>query len=528
MGFRGASPCPPLAVAGSPGLGYDGAMSRMLPLLLCLLWLVAACGDAAGSDDKGEGGSGGDPGDDTAWGGPGGPLANAGPDQRLLPGLPGRLDGRGSLRGERGLELRYLWTQESGPRVALDDPTSPVAWFVAPPMPDDTDPRLVFRLTVDDGLQPTSDRVTVELVRSSEELLPAPIALGGADQEVLEGALVGLGPPTLLDPACLLQGGADGCEREAEMRWRWTQVEGPPVYPSPEGRFTAPNREAVLTFRLDAHRPALEDETAACGPGRGPTASALCAAPDYVRVFVRPSGPGVRPERAPEASVLDPDTLAPSGGVARENKLRFTVSCSETAPASPVVRYGYRPLLGDTPFSGMKQQRKLDLVSRLSPPIGELDRRWPGIQAVAYEARARRLHAAPVPIVVSWEFPQGKTLATRVAADPCGEAPCVEGERIALQAAAGDPALTWCWIQTFGPKVAFEEGGSCLKGNPDRHFVAPPVPADGKELILSFLLTVHDGGPLSSLPDTVVLRIQPAGGGSDGPPEGEAPPDDPP
>lgn len=497
---------------------------RLLALLLTLL--VAGC--AADADDARGGGGGGSGGTGPDWPDavPGGPLAGAGADQQVLEGMAVRLDGRGSLPAEDGTPLSYLWTQEAGPRVALDDPNSPLAWFVAPAIRPLDGSRLVFLLTVDDGRRRSRDRVVVELVDHPGDIELAPVAVGGADREVLAGSTVSLGPIRTLDPACIAAGGAPGCE-ETALPFRWTQVEGPAVEllepTSVEARFVAPAWESVLTFRLDAQRPAAADETAGCGAGGNAAPSVLCSAPDYVRFFVKREG---RLDGAPSASLFEPAPVAPGGGILRVGpglapaelaaNLAVKVIGDESDPErNPIVDFGYRPLLGEVPLLDLDLRRSLFL----DPRVG-VTHPSPRMIGVSYETQAGRLHSAPVPVVISWEQADrgARPPVADAGADPCYSSPiCVPfvgGDEVILDGSgSSDPdtapgELTYCWEQTLGPPVAFTEGESCIVGNPTRTFVAPEAPA-GAALELAFVLTVSDGGPLASVPDTAVVRVRP-------------------
>jgi hypothetical protein len=116
------------------------------------------------------------------------PIANAGPDLRAVVGDSVYLDSTASVDPD-GDALIFRWTQLSGPRVGLDDPTSASPAFVAPPPAEDES--MVFSLTVGDGRafsQP--DEVSI-LLRSHREGIPIPLY----DQQVftIVGELPGAG-----------------------------------------------------------------------------------------------------------------------------------------------------------------------------------------------------------------------------------------------------------------------------------------------------------------------------------------------
>lgn len=499
-------------------------MRAALPLLLFAL-LLSACGEAAETGaSSGAGGSGGTgaPGSPQRYGGP---LASAGADQRVLEGMPVRLDGRASLPGEEGLPISYVWVQEAGPRVVLDDPTSSEPWFVAPPVRSREGTRLVFRLTVTDGDRRSSDRVAVDLVEPLEGMLPPPVAVADADLAVRPGATVNLGAPFTLDPACLDLGGAAGCER-LPLPFAWTQVDvrGEPVALDGD-TFVAPAFDTVLTFRLDATR---SGDPATCGAAGPLDGASFCSAPDYVRVIV--DGTSRRLATAPVSPLLQPAPIAPAGGLVRLTDADglypqwLTVRGTTEQPAdSDLVAtfFSFHPLLGGGPrgASGRPSQELL-LERSVAMPDGRDIGGWPRTVAVSFQTRAGRLFSRPTPVVARWEPPDRGALPIADAGEnPCARPFCrpfLGGDVVTLDGSASrDPDtahedLTFCWWQTLGPQVSFLEGPACLRGEPNRTFVAPEAPAGGTAMQLAFLLTVGDGGELLGPPDTALVQIRPA------------------
>src|SRR5690606_308833 len=277
-------------LASPPPIGRLGSMRRLL-LSLALLCIGATCGDA--DPDVIDVGPGDDPG---AHEPPVhrirmGPLANAGPDQFALPGMPVRLDGRGTTPPEDGRPLRYRWLQEAGPRVLLSDPTSPVTEFVAPSIRPGSGDRLVFRLVVEDGAARSVDRMVVRLVESSDRLEFAPAVIAGAEIETRPGQEVEIPPPTFLATACLDREDREKC-LATPLPYCWSQVAEPRVAlqgACGEGPtyFSAPAVESLLVFRVDAHAHADSPAPSACGPEADIVETPPCAAPDYLRVVVR-------------------------------------------------------------------------------------------------------------------------------------------------------------------------------------------------------------------------------------------------
>ena len=92
------------------------------------------------------------------------PVADAGPDQTVASGSTVALDGSGSSDPNND-QLSYLWTQTSGPRVALADGATVAPQFATPVLqPGDAPVDLVFQLIVSDGTEASlPDTVTVRV-----------------------------------------------------------------------------------------------------------------------------------------------------------------------------------------------------------------------------------------------------------------------------------------------------------------------------------------------------------------------------
>jgi len=493
------------------------------PWSILVLAFLFACGDEEASprptDDVEPGPSAG-PAEKVRIG----PLANAGPDQRALPGMVVRLDARGTIPPEDGRPFRHRWLQEAGPRVHLSDPTAPVVEFVAPPIrPGDAD-RLVFRLTVDDGNFRSTDRVAVELVEDAAELASAPAAVGGADIEVRPGEEVEIPPPAFADPACALAEDPEACLAEP-LPFCWTQVTGPRV--EIEGacgetptRFLAPAREGVLVFRLDAHARGLH-EPAACGPeALVPIESPLCGAPDYLRVVVRttPRRSGSLPtawlrvlaEERPRVALI------PLGGTAASIPTEVDVVAGGSDPERWRLFPRFRPVIGRLVANQDANSLRLGAPS------------WPGPVGVAYDpwfyhhlaqggqVRLEWLRAAPSLAVLHWLPPSDTPpLQAELGDRPCGAAspegscePLTPGEEVVLVGRMEGGGVQGCWDQTHGPRVDLVPSSRCTADNAERRFVAP-APAGGAPLELAFQFTVRDAGPYESRPATLWLQVRP-------------------
>lgn len=463
-----------------------------------------------------------------------GPLANAGPDQRALPGMEVRLDGRGTLRPEGARPYRLRWVQESGPGALLSDPSSPVASFVAPPILPGSADRLVFRLVADDGILSSRDRVVVQLVEDPFELVSAPVAIAGEDLEAEYGDLVSLPPPNFLDPSCLDEDESETC-MEAPLPFCWTQVFGAPVElqgacGGDPATFTAPAHDELLIFRLDAHGKGPNPAVSTCGPeGERPDSTPPCSAPDYLRVVVReqPRRGDTVPTtfwyhiRNEEKKRVD-HVIVEGRATEIPSQLEITAGARDTGEKWRLHSF-FRPILGWVDDSLTENRLQL------SPPP------WPSAVAVAFETlysfhqneggqtRWEWFHGPPPVALIAWRPPIDRApLVADPGPLPCSETmadggcgPFVPGEMVELRGGPMDHpspgTLQACWQQTFGPKVALDPadpGNGCLPGQGTRRFEAP-APLDGKPLQLAFQFTVKDAGPFSSRPTTLLLQVRP-------------------
>ncbi|AKU90007.1 hypothetical protein [Vulgatibacter incomptus] len=487
-------------------------MRHLLPAFLAVMALaLGACG-ASSRDFSGEGagGSGGSIGSEPSLP-KGGPLALAGPDAKALPGMLVRLDGRGSFPPEDARAFSVLWTQEAGPRVALSDPAALVTTFVAPSRSARETDRLVFRLTLDDGTTRSIDRLAIELVDDPAQLLPAPVVLGAADQDVRPRTRVELPAPRFADPACLAEGGDASCV-SATLPFCWTQIEGAVQIDDPcdgAASFVAPDEEGVLDFKVEAHRRMGDGNRARlCSESDAGREPPFCAAPDYLRVIVRKSATRIDP---PTSDIGFPDDLPRVGDillVEREAaryppKVKFVATMGDPEKRDNLAFHSYRALLGDAPLADLERQE-------LWLPHGS---GWPRTVAVAFEARFNRVRAAPKAAIVQWLPPTDRPpLHARARVPSSSDGFVAAGEPVVLEVTDvdhSDPdSLETCWEQVLGPEVQLSPAQGCHPGLGARSFVAPigVSPVD-----LSFQVVIRDGGPLSSPPDYAVVHVAPPG-----------------
>ena len=165
------------------------------------------------------------------------PNADAGPDWVVDENELVTLSSAAS--GDPDIEdtLSYEWVQASGPKVTLDDPSSPNPTFTAPEGVSNTD--LTFELRVSDGESTSVDVMTVTVNADND----APSADAGPDQLVTEHDVVQLS-------------GAGVDPEGRELAYEWVQTGGPTVElndpTAADPTFTPPDvqESTTLTFEL--------------------------------------------------------------------------------------------------------------------------------------------------------------------------------------------------------------------------------------------------------------------------------------
>ena len=140
------------------------------------------------------------------------PTANAGVDQIVTEGDTVTLDATGSVDADGVDSLTYQWTQESPdlPTITLSDSTATQPTFVAPEVATTTD--FIFKVTVSDTIDSTTDTVTITIQDVSTSVNTPPTADAGVDQIVTEGDTVTLDATGSVD--------ADGVD---SLTYQWTQ-----------------------------------------------------------------------------------------------------------------------------------------------------------------------------------------------------------------------------------------------------------------------------------------------------------------
>jgi len=377
------------------------------------------------------------------------PTAYAGADIEVYSGDIVVLDGRSSS-DPNGDTLTFLWTQTSGPRSALDDPTAAQPQFTAPDVTSTVS--LHFELVVDDGTDSSSPDVVVVTVTPISQ--SAPVADAGPDFSADELALVTLDGTASYDP--------DG----EPLSFDWTQVAGPAVTLS--GRHTS-----MPTFWASRVTSATElGFQLVVSDG---TASSL---PDTVTVTVLNSV-----NEPPTADAGDNQTASSSDTVVLDGS-------SSTDPNNDPLAYQWRQTVGpQVTLSGAQS-----LTATFVAPVVAATTMFT-FQLTVNDGQA----SSPADSVTVTVLP---TADDRPVADAGPDRTVGEQSVTTLDGSGSyDPngdEITFSWSQTGGRAVVLSDP-SAEKPS----FTAPDVVGTTE---LTFSLTVNDG-ELSSAPDTVTITV---------------------
>ncbi len=214
------------------------------------------------------------------------PTASAGNNQAAVEGAVVQLNGVGV--DPEGKPLSYQWVQTAGPAVVLDDASSASPSFDAPNLLENTD--VTFELRVSDGVNTTSDTVTVSIVADNE----APID-------------VAAGPDQTLDELDLVQLTGSGIDPEGQnLTYEWVQTSGIPVVLSDSSSanptFEAPeglvNSDLTFELRVSDGTSVTRDEVTITvrADDDAPSANAGESFQAQEGLFVQLAGSGLDPE----------------------------------------------------------------------------------------------------------------------------------------------------------------------------------------------------------------------------------------
>ena len=473
------------------------------------------------------------------------PTVNAGTDQTVVAGSAVTLSATAS--DPEGDLLTYVWTQTSGPNVALTNSASLTPSFTAPAKTA-ADQVLTFQLIANDGAADSApDSVSITVPANI-----GPVADAGIDTVVAEGDTVSLDGSGSSDP------------EGDTLTYAWSQVSGPSVTLSDATAaaptFTAPAKAAsdqTLTFELvvsDGISSSTADTVSITIPANiAPTADAgvdaTVAEGDTVTLdgsgstdgdgdtltyaWTQVSGPSVT---LSDATAAAPSFTAPAK-TAADQTLTFELVVNDGISSSPadVVTITIPANVGPTADAGTDISAvggaliSLDgtgsadgdgdtliytwtQVSGPSVTLSDASAAAPSFTAPAATSSAQTLEFELVVsdgIVSSSADSVSVTIAANtppVANAGADIGPINSGDTVSLDgSASSDPdgdALTYAWSQVSGTSAVLSGANTASPS-----FTAPLVNANET---LVFQLIVNDG-VVDSPADTVSVAVQAIG-----------------
>ena len=456
------------------------------------------------------------------------PEADAGADQKVDGGTVVQLAGEDSSDIDND-KLSFLWSQDSGPAVELDDPTAATPTFVAP-VPKST---LVFSLVVNDGEDDSApDNVIITTSNN------APVADAGPDQQASGGEAVEL------------DGTGSQDIDEDELSYDWTQVPGPgepkviltnakTATPS----FTALPGKSVVTLSLvvnDGEAVSEPDEVLVHIDNQPPVAFAGEDKVAELGELVQLNGGGSFDEDGDALSyqwtqiggepleLFDADTAAPTfGSPFKKDELVFELvvhdGLASSEPDQIAIHVGNLPpiaVVGEDLVVQKGEEGTLDGSNSYDPDDDELSYTWTQVEGLPAELAgadtAEPGFVAPgdktklvFELLVADGLAQSEPAYATVhvgnippIAD-AGEDQLNVAHNTVVQLGAGGSSdfdgdqLNYSWMQVEGDEVQLS--------NP--HVEAPTFLAPATKSSLEFQLIVNDG-LVDSEPDTVLITTE--------------------
>lgn len=468
------------------------------------------------------------------------PVANAGPDFNAVGDVSNNLDGSGSSDSD-GDTLSFDWQQISGSPVFINNSTSAIASFQAPPKTN-SNQVFEFQLAVQDPFGGITNDTVVATILANV----GPTANAGPDATITPGGAYSLDGTGSSDP------------EGDSLSYTWTQTSGPTVTlanaSSATPSFTAPasaTTPQTLTFDLVVSdglvTSAVDSVTLTVPTNAAPTVNAGADINTTGGASVSLSGTASDPENDPltyawtqtggptvtlsGASTLTPSFTAPNKTSAAQT-LTFDLTANDgTSTSTPdSVNVTIAANTGPVANAGVAQQVSgaaavtLNGSASSDPDNDSLTYTWtqtagpsvtltgantatPAFTAPAKAASAQTLtfqlvvndglaSSAPATVDISVAANVGPTANAGSAQQVAG------GASVSLDASSstdGDgDTLTYSWSQVSGPSVTLSGASSAQAG-----FTAPAkTPSDQ---IMVFEVAVSDGIATSTAQVTVTV-----------------------
>ena len=420
-------------------------------------------------------------------------VANAGPDQLIIPGKTVTLDGSGSTASGGGRIVTYAWTRASGSAggtgsaVNLSDSTVVDPTFTAQTLnPGDASVSYIFTLTVTDdaGSTAVTDTVTIKGISATAD----PVAQAGDDVSVGSGGTVTLnGNRSTVDyRRNRSKIGARLFERPP-MLYSWVRTGGTSTA---TGTLTGA-MTATPSFTAETLTPGAADVTHILTLTVTDTLN--LTATDTVTItvtaaLVANAGPD-QPRRG-QPTIFSGETVTLDGG-------RSTAS-----GGGRTVTYGWTQTGGDAATVTLSDTTVLDpsfTAQTLNPGAADVTY----IFTLTVTDSANETDADMVTITVRSEFAALVAEAGEPQTVDSGDTVTLEGSGTAT---GGGRTVTYDWSQTGGDAatVTLSDDTNVL----DPSFTAETLTPGAADVIYVFTLAVTDDQGSTAATDTVTITVE--------------------